>query len=78
MNMEQDPDALAVVRSIIAVAKALDLSITAEGVETADQRKIMQELQCDFLQGYLFAKPLPSSELDSFISGTKNPDLAAG
>ena len=78
MNMEQDPDALAVVRSIIAVAKALDLSITAEGVETADQRKIMQELQCDFLQGYLFAKPLPSSELDSFIGGTKNPDLAAG
>ncbi|MEO1113034.1 MAG: EAL domain-containing protein [Pseudomonadota bacterium] len=78
MNMEQDPDALAVVRSIIAVAKALDLSITAEGVETADQRKIMQELQCDFLQGYLFAKPLPSSELNGFISGANDPDRAAG
>jgi len=78
MNMEQDPDALAVVRSIIAVAKALDLSITAEGVETADQRKIMQELHCDFLQGYLFAKPLPSAELNGFISGAKDPDLAAG
>ncbi|WP_434051741.1 MAG: sensor domain-containing phosphodiesterase [Roseibium sp.] len=78
MNMEQDPDALAVVRSIIAVAKALDLSITAEGVETADQRKIMQEQQCDFLQGYLFAKPIPSTELDGFINAANGPDLAAG
>ncbi|WP_421983166.1 putative bifunctional diguanylate cyclase/phosphodiesterase [Roseibium sp.] len=78
MNMEQDPDALAVVRSIIAVAKALDLSITAEGVETAEQRKIMQELECDFLQGYLFSKPLPSSGLDAFVTASNCPDLAAG
>lgn len=78
MNMEQDPDALAVVRSIIAVAKALDLSITAEGVETAEQRKIMQELECDFLQGYLFSKPLPSSGLDAFVTASSGPDLAAG
>lgn len=78
MNMEQDPDALAVVRSIIAVAKALDLSITAEGVETAEQRKIMQELECDFLQGYLFSKPLPSSGLDAFVTASNSPDLAAG
>lgn len=78
MNMEQDPDALAVVRSIIAVAKALDLSITAEGVETAEQRKIMQELECDFLQGYLFSKPLPSSGLDAFVTASKGRDIAAG
>ncbi len=76
MNMEQDPDALAVVKSIIAVAQALDLSITAEGVETVDQRKLMQELQCNYLQGYLYAKPLPAPELGSFISRGGDPDPA--
>ncbi|WP_281932095.1 EAL domain-containing response regulator [Roseibium album] len=78
MNMEQDADALAVVKSIIAVAQALDLSITAEGVETSDQRQIMQELRCDFLQGYFYAKPLPSSELGPFIQSAVVPGAAAG
>ena len=74
---EQDADALAVVKSIIAVAQALDLSVTAEGVETSDQRQIMQELCCDFLQGYLYAKPLPSSELASFVQGAGASGVAA-
>ncbi|MEM9633460.1 MAG: EAL domain-containing protein [Pseudomonadota bacterium] len=67
MNMDQDSDALAVVKSIIAVAHALDLSITAEGVETEAQKKIMQELKCNYLQGYHYAKPLSSSEIPAFI-----------
>ena len=66
MNMDQDADALAVVKSIIAVAQALDLSVTAEGVETVAQRKIMQELHCDYLQGYLYSKPLNTEDLRSF------------
>ncbi|WP_428670259.1 EAL domain-containing protein [Roseibium sp.] len=67
MNMDQDADALAVVKSIIAVAQALDLSVTAEGVETAAQRKIMRELHCDYLQGYLYSKPLGEDDLAGFI-----------
>ncbi|MES0881941.1 bifunctional diguanylate cyclase/phosphodiesterase [Roseibium sp. SCP14] len=67
MNMDQDSDALAVVKSIIAVAQALDLSITAEGVETEAQKNIMRELQCDYLQGYHYAKPLSSAEIQGFI-----------
>ncbi|MBN9670699.1 EAL domain-containing protein [Roseibium aggregatum] len=67
MNMDQDPDALAVVKSIIAVAKALDLSVTAEGVETVAQRGIMQDLQCDYLQGFLYSRPLSSADLARFI-----------
>jgi c-di-GMP phosphodiesterase len=78
MNMDQDPDALAVVKSIIAVAQALDLSVTAEGVETVEQRKIMQELQCDLLQGFLYSKPQSSDDLASFIQRADEKGMAFG
>lgn len=78
MNMDQDGDALAVVKSIIAVAQALDLSITAEGVETVAQRKIMQELHCDYLQGYLYSKPLNADDLRSFVSMAVEPGVKFG
>ncbi|MGX1496831.1 EAL domain-containing protein [Roseibium aggregatum] len=78
MNMDQDADAHAVVKSIIAVAQALDLNVTAEGVETVAQRDIMQELQCDYLQGYLYAKPLAANELTGFIQKTVEPGVAFG
>lgn len=78
MNMDQDADALAVVKSMIAVAQALDLSITAEGVETVAQRKIMQELHCDYLQGYLYSKPLSNEDLVPFIRKSSVPGAAFG
>ncbi|MEP3669243.1 MAG: EAL domain-containing protein, partial [Roseibium sp.] len=78
MNMDQDADELAVVKSIIAVAKALDLDVTAEGIETITQRKIMQELQCDYLQGYLYSKPQSSDGLSSFIEKSIEPGVAFG
>ncbi|MEE4013603.1 EAL domain-containing protein [Roseibium sp. FZY0029] len=78
MNMDQDADALAVVKSIIAVAQALDLNVTAEGVETVAQRDIMQDLQCDYLQGYLYAKPLPANDLSGFIQKTVETGVAFG
>src|SRR5262249_5647857 len=58
-----DPQAVAIVRSIIALAEALDLSVTAEGIETAGQRAQLGQLGCDRGQGYLFAKPLDAADL---------------
>ncbi|WP_269581844.1 bifunctional diguanylate cyclase/phosphodiesterase [Roseibium sp. Sym1] len=78
MNMDQDADALAVVKSIIAVAQALDLSVTAEGVETAAQRQLMQDLHCDYLQGYFYSKPLSVDDLNTFISKAVVPGVAFG
>lgn len=78
MNMDQDADDLAVVKSIIAVAKALDLSVTAEGVETVAQRKIMQELECDYLQGFLYSKPQSPEGLPAFIRKTADPGGSFG
>jgi EAL domain-containing protein (putative c-di-GMP-specific phosphodiesterase class I) len=58
-----DAQALAIVRSIVALAKALNLSVTGEGVETPAQHAQLRALGCDRGQGYLFARPLVAADL---------------
>lgn len=52
----------AIVDLIMSLAKALDLKVVAEGVETAAQQRQLLELGCDLLQGYLFSKPVPAAD----------------
>ena len=54
-----DPNDTAIVRSILAMAKHFKLQVVAEGVETEAQAGFLMALQCDCLQGYLFALPMP-------------------
>lgn len=56
-------DNLAIARSIVSVAHALGLPVTAEGVETPLQARILAELGCDRLQGYHFGRPVPEAAL---------------
>jgi len=58
-NTPDDANDRAIVRSILAVAKAFRLHVVAEGVETQAQADFLAGLQCDALQGYLFARPEP-------------------
>ena len=51
-----------IIRSILALGHGLSLDIIAEGIETTEQRELLQSLQCDFGQGFLFARPGPPSE----------------
>jgi EAL domain-containing protein (putative c-di-GMP-specific phosphodiesterase class I) len=53
----------AIVTATIALARALDLSVTAEGIETAEQVAILRELGCDRGQGFLFSPPVPPEQL---------------
>jgi diguanylate cyclase (GGDEF)-like protein/PAS domain S-box-containing protein len=58
----------AIVRAVIAFAKALNLSVTAEGIETAEQLNRLQALGCDQGQGYYFAKPLSVEEISALFA----------
>ena len=54
---------VAVVKSVLALARSLDLTVTAEGIETSEQAKFLAEHGCARLQGFYFSKPLPFDEL---------------
>ncbi len=66
-DIERDPDSTAIVKAIIALAHNLNLQVTAEGVETEQQLAFLQKYRCDYIQGYLFCKPLPANELIQFF-----------
>ena len=57
----------AIVRTIVAMAKSLNLGVIAEGVETETQRNLLLEIGCTHFQGYLFAKPVPANELGALF-----------
>ncbi|MBL8442687.1 MAG: EAL domain-containing protein [Zoogloeaceae bacterium] len=71
-------EADALVRSVIGLGHALELTLVAEGVETPRQARFLRQHYCDEGQGYLFAKPLPIAELVAWVSARtrKSPDSA--
>ena len=58
-----------VVRDTITLAKHLDMKIVAEGIETKSQVDFLKETDCDLIQGFYFAKPMPVNEFEDLISG---------
>ena len=63
-----DRDDTAIVNTIIAMARSLDLEVTAEGVETEEQAAALRAFGCDSYQGFLFSKPLPLEALQHYLS----------
>jgi len=66
-DLESNPDARAIVDAVIKLAHALDLRVVAEGVERDGQQAILSTLNCDELQGYLFARPMPADALRKWL-----------
>jgi diguanylate cyclase (GGDEF)-like protein len=64
---EPDSTARAIVQTILQLARALDLTTTAEGVETLYQWEALHSMGCKQAQGYLVAKPMALEEVDNFI-----------
>ena len=58
---------LVIIESILGIAKTLGLTVIAEGVETIEQRNILEKRGCFLFQGYLFGKPLPANEYELSI-----------
>lgn len=67
------------VQSIIGMAHSLGLKVVAEGVETADQHKLLSGMKCDAFQGFHFSKPLPSETFTNmFAPGAAYGELVQG
>ncbi|KRC12977.1 bifunctional diguanylate cyclase/phosphodiesterase [Acidovorax sp. Root217] len=74
-DLEDSEDARAVVSAVVSLAHALGLRVVAEGVETIGQRDILLAMDCDELQGFFFARPMPADSLLAWSQGEK-PDGA--
>ena len=66
-NLPADANDCAITNAVIALGKALDLTVVAEGVETKAQEQFLREQGCNEIQGYLFTKPLPGQEFVAFV-----------
>lgn len=62
-NMSEDKEALAIVKTCILLGHELNMTVVAEGVESAKDLKLLKLLGCDIAQGYFIAKPMPCSEV---------------
>jgi diguanylate cyclase (GGDEF)-like protein len=60
-----------ILRTIVTLGHILDMLVTAEGVEAADQASLLRDLGCDFLQGYHFSRPLPEAEVLPYLLRSK-------
>jgi diguanylate cyclase (GGDEF)-like protein len=72
-EMETEPKAAAIVNTIMGLGKSLGLTITAEGVETPTQAKILREAGCDQAQGFLFGRPLPAASANALANADLMP-----
>lgn len=61
-DIESNASDAHLVESIIALGRALSLTVVAEGVETVSQATLLRELGCEFAQGYYFARPMPAQD----------------
>ncbi|WP_408889683.1 EAL domain-containing protein [Novacetimonas pomaceti] len=70
-DFEHDTNAQAVTMAVIGIGSRLGMTVVTEGVETEQQRLLLEELKCDVMQGYLFARPLPALELEEWYRAGK-------
>ena len=67
-----------IVRATIALAHSLNLATVAEGVDSYEQLEFLQSLSCDYIQGYLFSKPLVAEEYERFIQEQPGVHMITG
>lgn len=71
-DVHTDPNAAAIAKTIVFLARSLGLTVIAEGVETEVQRHFLAENGCGDYQGYLFSRPLPLDEFERFAANPSN------
>jgi len=67
LRMRRSADA-AIIKSVIALGRSMDFQVIAEGIETEPQRQFLSALGCHEAQGYLFARPVPASDVTEILT----------
>lgn len=62
-SMLENEKSRKLVETIIHIARTMEMSIVAEGIETEEQQAVLTDLGCDYLQGFLFSRPLPAEQV---------------
>jgi diguanylate cyclase (GGDEF)-like protein len=73
VSAANDPAKVPIVAGIIALARGLNAEVIAEGIETIEQRELINDLGCHLVQGYLFARPMPADDALRFAQRTLAP-----
>ncbi|GAN34883.1 MAG: GGDEF domain-containing protein [Candidatus Brocadia sp. AMX2] len=72
-DIAMNPDASAIVKAIIDMARSLKIKVIAEGVETQRQLELLRLYQCDYIQGYLFYSPMKAEEITNILRQRNKP-----
>jgi EAL domain-containing protein (putative c-di-GMP-specific phosphodiesterase class I) len=67
MDIKVDVNNAEITKAIIAMAHSLSLKVIAEGVETLEQLEFLKAHNCDYLQGFLFSRPVPAEDMTRIL-----------
>src|SRR3954468_5065750 len=75
-GLGRSDESAALVRTVVELARRLQLETIAEGVETPEQAQVLVDLGCRLAQGFYFSRPLPAADFDKVLSGGPRPMAA--
>ena len=76
-RMESNMESLQIVKTIVVLARSLDMEVIAEGAENSEEVAMLRSLGCNFCQGNYFSPPLPANELEALLVAPQKPAIAA-
>ncbi len=76
-DVDTNAQSFSIVKTVLVLSESLGLDCVVEGVETAQQADILQSLQADKVQGYLYSKPIAQHEVAAFLAENWRANAAA-
>lgn len=70
-NLSSETPEFALCEVIVVMAHKLNIKVIAEGVETEQQRDLVQQIGCDYAQGFLFSRPLPAAAFEQLLQNSE-------
>jgi len=75
-QLEDGSVSVAIVQAMVTLAHALEIAVTAEGVETAEQKRILAQMGCNTFQGFLLSAPVTPSEIEQIFAAATRAEVA--